>query len=396
MFKTAAAWPLLALMMGAFSIGLSEFLPMGLLPEIAFGMNVSIAQAGLLITGYGVGVMVGAPVISLLLRQMAWRNALILLMSFFILGNLMAALAQNYNVFMLARIITSLNHGAFFGIGSVLAASLVPLHKQGQAVATMFLGLSIASILGMPLLTYLGQHFGWHISFWILTAIGTMTLLMIGKTLPITTEKPHQSVKIKSEILALFRPMVLLALFTTIFAFGSMFTLYTYLVPMLQTFTQASQNLITIMLFLIGIGFFIGTQLGGKFADYSINKTLIGCVSLLMIIMLLFPWMAKSVVGAGFAILVFGASAFAMIPPLQMRVMTVAHDAPTLASAVNIGSFNLGNAIGAAVGGLMLSLHLGYVAVCFAGAGLAGLGLLLVLLQIHFSRSVPSKQQFCS
>ncbi|WP_151979713.1 MFS transporter [Acinetobacter guerrae] len=396
MFKTAAAWPLLALMMGAFSIGLSEFLPMGLLPEIALGMNVSIAQAGLLITGYGVGVMVGAPVISLLLRQMAWRNALILLMSFFILGNLMAALAQNYNVFMLARIITSLNHGAFFGIGSVLAASLVPLHKQGQAVATMFLGLSIASILGMPLLTYVGQHFGWHISFWILTAIGTMTLLMIGKTLPITTEKPYQSVKIKSEILALFRPMVLLALFTTIFAFGSMFTLYTYLVPMLQTFTQASQNLITIMLFLIGIGFCIGTQLGGKFADYSINKTLIGCVSLLMIIMLLFPWMAKSVVGAGFAILVFGASAFAMIPPLQMRVMTVAHDAPTLASAVNIGSFNLGNAIGAAVGGLMLSLHLGYVAVCFAGAGLAGLGLLLVLLQIHFSRSVPSKQQFCS
>lgn len=396
MFKTEAAWPLLALMMGAFSIGLSEFLPMGLLPEIALGMNVSIAQAGLLITGYGVGVMVGAPVISLLLRQMAWRNALILLMSFFILGNLMAALAQNYNVFMLARIITSLNHGAFFGIGSVLAASLVPLHKQGQAVATMFLGLSIASILGMPLLTYVGQHFGWHISFWILTAIGTMTLLMIGKTLPITTEKPHQSVKIKSEILALFRPMVLLALLTTIFAFGSMFTLYTYLVPMLQTFTQASQNLITIMLFLIGIGFFIGTQLGGKFADYSINKTLIGCVSLLMIIMLLFPWMAKSVVGAGFAILVFGASAFAMIPPLQMRVMTVAHDAPTLASAVNIGSFNLGNAIGAAVGGLMLSLHLGYVAVCFAGAGLAGLGLLLVLLQIHFSRSVPSKQQFCS
>ncbi|MPW45391.1 MFS transporter [Acinetobacter guerrae] len=396
MFKTASAWPLLALMMGAFSIGLSEFLPMGLLPEIALGMNVSIAQAGLLITGYGVGVMVGAPVISLLLRQMAWRNALILLMSFFILGNLMAALAQSYNVFMLARIITSLNHGAFFGIGSVLAASLVPLHKQGQAVATMFLGLSIASILGMPLLTYVGQHFGWHISFWILTAIGTMTLLMIGKTLPITTEKPQLSVKIKSEILALFRPMVLLALLTTIFAFGSMFTLYTYLVPMLQTFTQASQNLITIMLFLIGIGFFIGTQLGGKFADYSINKTLIGCVSLLMIIMLLFPWMAKSVVGAGFAILVFGASAFAMIPPLQMRVMTVAHDAPTLASAVNIGSFNLGNAIGAAVGGLMLSLHLGYVAVCFTGAGLAGLGLLLVLLQIHFSRSIPSKQQFCS
>ncbi|WP_130803847.1 MFS transporter [Acinetobacter ihumii] len=392
----ATIWPLLALMMGAFSIGLSEFLPMGLLPEIALGMNVSIAQAGFLITGYGVGVMVGAPVMSLLLRQMAWRNALILLMSFFILGNLMAALAQNYNVFMLARIITSLNHGAFFGIGSVLAASLVPLHKQGQAVATMFLGLSIASILGMPLFTYVGQHFGWHISFWVLTAIGTITLLMIRKTVPITTEKPHPSVKIKHEIRVLFRPMVLLALFTTIFAFGSMFTLYTYLVPILQTLTQASHNLITMMLFLIGVGFFIGTQLGGKFADYSIDKTLIGCVSVLMIMMLLFPWMAKSVVGAGFAIVIFGASAFAMIAPLQMRVMTVAHDAPTLASAVNIGAFNLGNAIGAAVGGLVLSFNLSYTAVCFAGAGLAALGFVMILLQIQRNKSTTQTKQSCS
>ncbi|MBK0065026.1 MULTISPECIES: MFS transporter [unclassified Acinetobacter] len=387
-------FPLLALAIGAFAIGTTEFSPMGLLPNIAHDLNISIPTAGMLITGYALGVMLGAPIMTLWFGHFSRRKALILLMTLFTIGNILAAIAPNYWSLMAARLITSLNHGAFFGIGSVVAASLVPVHKQASAVASMFMGLTIANIGGVPLATWLGQTIGWRMSFFAISALGLLTMWSLYQALP--PSSPGQSTDIKAEVKVLSRIPVIMALMTTVLGASAMFTLYTYIAPSLNAFTQASPMFITLMLVLIGIGFSIGNHFGGKFADLSLNKTLIGFLSLLIFIMLAFPWLAQSHLGAAIALVIWGIATFGLIPPVQMRVMKIAHQAPGLASSINVGAFNLGNAVGAAVGGLVLSLHLGYAAVSFAGAGLAGLGLLLVLLQIRFSRSVPSKQQYCS
>ena len=377
-------FPLLTLAIGAFAIGTTEFSPMGFLPQIAQGMQISIPQAGMLITAYALGVMIGAPLMTLWFSRFPQRKALMLLMVLFTVGNLLAAIAPNYLSLMAARVITSLNHGAFFGIGSVVAASLVPKDKQASAVAAMFMGLTIANIGGVPLATWFGQNIGWREAFATIAILGMLTILSLWKALP-QGQAGHPP-NVKQELKALTRGPVILALLTTVMSAGAMFTLYTYIAPSLKYFSNATPQLVTVMLILIGIGFSIGNHLGGKFADHSIDKTLIGFLGLLILMMVLFPLLAKTAIGAGIALVIWGAAAFAVVPPLQMRVMSVAHEAPGLASSVNIGAFNLGNAIGAAAGAAVLSLGWSYVAVSFAGAVLAGLGLLLVLIQM---KSIP-------
>lgn len=383
--------PLLALAIGAFAIGTTEFSPMGLLPNIANDLGVSIPSAGMLITGYALGVMLGAPIMTLWFGGFARRNALILLMAIFTVGNLIAAFAPNYMSLMGARLITSLNHGAFFGIGSVVAASVVPANKQASAVATMFMGLTIANIGGVPLATWVGQNIGWRMSFLAISALGVITMLSLWKALPVGSvgQKPN----VKMELKVLTRLPVVLALLTTVFGASAMFTLYTYIAPSLVEFTHASPTFITMMLVLIGIGFSIGNHLGGKFADLSINKTLIGFLGLLIGLMLIFPILAQTQVGAALGLVIWGAAAFAIVPPLQMRVMSVAHEASGLASSVNIGAFNLGNAIGAAAGGAVLSLGLNYTAVSMIGAALAGIGLILVFIQKLAAKPAAQLQQ---
>ncbi|WP_333663710.1 MFS transporter [Acinetobacter sp.] len=385
--------PLLALAIGAFAIGTTEFSPMGLLPNIAHDLGISIPGAGMLITGYALGVMLGAPIMTLWFGGFARRNALILLMAIFTMGNLIAAFAPNYMSLMGARLITSLNHGAFFGIGSVVAASVVPVNKQASAVATMFMGLTIANIGGVPLATWVGQNIGWRMSFFAISALGIITMLSLWKALPVGSvgQKPN----VKMELKVLTRLPVVLALLTTVFGSSAMFTLYTYIAPSLVEFSHASPTFITMMLVLIGIGFSIGNHFGGKFADLSIDKTLIGFLVLLIALMIIFPILAQSQWGAAIGLVVWGAAAFAIVPPLQMRVMSVAHEASGLASSVNIGAFNLGNAIGAAAGGAVLSLGLNYSAVSMIGAVLAALGLILVFIQIKLSAKADSALQQC-
>lgn len=386
--------PLLALAIGAFAIGTTEFSPMGLLPNIANDLGVSIPSAGMLITGYALGVMLGAPIMTLWFGGFARRNALILLMAIFTIGNLIAAFAPNYMSLMGARLITSLNHGAFFGIGSVVAASVVPANKQASAVAMMFMGLTIANIGGVPLATWVGQNIGWRMSFLAISALGVITMFAMWKALPVGSvgQKPD----VKMELRVLTRLPVILALLTTVFGASAMFTLYTYIAPSLVEFTHASPTFITMMLVLIGIGFSIGNHFGGKFSDLSLNKTLIGSLLLLIVLMLIFPLLAQTQVGAALGLILWGAAAFAIVPPLQMRVMSVAHEASGLASSVNIGAFNLGNAIGAAAGGAVLSLGLSYTAVSMIGALLAGIGLILVLIQIKLSQQKNAHYQQCS
>lgn len=386
-------FPLLALAVGAFAIGTTEFSPMGFLPEIARDLEISIPRAGMLISAYALGVMLGAPLMTLWLSRYSKRKSLILLMAIFTIGNILATLAPNYLGLMGARIITSLNHGAFFGIGSVVAASVVAKDKQASAVAMMFMGLTIANIGGVPLATWIGQHIGWRMAFLGISLLGLLTMFSLWKALP--EGQSSQKPDVRQELQVLTRLPVVLALLTTVMSAGAMFALYTYIAPSLQSFTQASPALITLMLVLIGVGFSIGNHLGGKFADLSLDKTLIGFLILLMLMMLLFPILASTAVGAGLALIIWGAAAFAVVPPLQMRVMSVAYDAPGLASSVNIGAFNFGNALGAIAGASVLNLGLSYSAVSFAGAGLSAVALLLVLIQMKLVPQQDMTTQQC-
>lgn len=383
-------FPLLALAIGAFGIGTTEFSPMGLLPTIAKGVDVSIPAAGMLISAYAVGVMVGAPLMTLLLSHRARRSALIFLMAIFTLGNVLSAIAPDYATLMIARIITSLNHGAFFGLGAVVAASVVPPGKQASAVATMFMGLTIANVGGVPAATWLGDTIGWRMAFFAIAGLGVVSMLSLWFSLP--TGSAGERPDVRKELTVLMRPQVLAALLTTVLGAGAMFTLYTYIAPVLHTLTGATPLFVTAMLVLIGVGFSLGNYLGGKLADRSVSGTLKGFLLLLIAIMLAIPLLARSEIGAAISMVVWGAATFAVVPPLQMRVMRVASEAPGLASSVNIGAFNLGNALGAAAGGAVISGGLGYGFVPVMGAIIAGLALLVVL----FSSRTPSEDAVCA
>jgi MFS transporter, DHA1 family, inner membrane transport protein len=370
-------WPILALAVGAFGIGTTEFAPMGLLPVIAHGVGVSIPTAGLLVSAYAVGVMLGAPLMTLAFGRMRIRTALIALMGIFTIGNLLSAVAPGYWSLLVARIITSLNHGAFFGLGAILAAQIVPRERRASAVATMFMGLTIANVGGVPAATWVGRAIGWRMAFAGTAGLGVLTMVSLALALPggDAGEMPD----IRRELGVLTRPAVLSALGTTVLGAGAMFTLYTYISPVLEHLTGAPPAFVTAMLVLIGVGFTIGNWLGGKLADRSLDGSLMIFLGGLVLVMLVFPLVAGSQAGAAIVLLLWGIATFAIVPPVQMRVMQAAHEAPGLASSVNIGAFNLGNALGAAAGGAVLSSGLGYGAVPVIGAALAGCGLLLVV-----------------
>lgn len=369
---------LLALATGAFAIGTTEFTPMGLLPVIANGVDVDIPAAGMLVSAYAIGVMVGAPVMTLLFSRFGKRNALMALMVLFTIGNVLSAMAPSYTTLLLSRLVTSLNHGAFFGIGAVVAASVVPKDKQASAIAAMFMGLTIANIGGVPIATWLGQQLGWRMAFGATAALGLLTIAALWLTLP--KGAPGTRPNVRSELKVLMGRDVLIAMGTTVLGAGAMFTLYTYVAPLLEDITQASPDFVTFALVLIGVGFTIGNSLGGKLADWSLEGATQLILAALAIIMLLLPLAFQSHVGAAIALVVWGAASFAIVPPVQMRVMQAAHKAPGLASSVNVGAFNLGNALGAALGGFALSQGWGYYSIPLVGAALAAASLGLVRL----------------
>lgn len=369
--------PLLALAIGAFGIGTTEFSPMGLLPTIATGVGVDIPTAGLLVTAYAVGVMVGAPVMTLLFGRLRTRTALMALMAIFVAGNLLSALAPDYWTLLVARLVTSLNHGAFFGIGSIVAAGLVPKERQASAVATMFMGLTIANIGGVPAATWIGQQIGWRMAFAGTAGLGVLAIIALYFVLPKGVQGKLPNVRAELSVIA--RPAVLLAMATTVMGAGAMFTLYTYVVPTLETLTRASPMFVTFGLVLVGLGFTLGNGLGGRLADWSLDGSMKLFLGAIAVIMLLMPLLLGSSIGAAIGLFVFGVATFAVVPPAQMRVMQAATGAPGLASSVNIGAFNLGNGLGAAVGGAVISGGYGYAAVPVAGAVLAMVGLVIVM-----------------
>ncbi|MGR4892761.1 MFS transporter [Sphingopyxis sp. LARHCG72] len=370
-------FPLLALATGAFGIGITEFAPMGLLPDMAEGLGVSIPAAGLLVSAYALGVMLGAPLMTLTTARMNRRTLLIGLIAIFTLGNFLSAIAGDYTTLMIARVITSLNHGAFFGVGSVVAASLVAPEKRASAVAAMFMGLTLANVIGVPLAPWIGETFGWRTAFGVIAIWGLFTMVALRFALP---DIPRaEGGNMLAELGVLKRREVLVALALTAIGSAAMFTVFTYIAPILTDATGAGTLFVTAMLVIYGLGLTAGNWLGGIFADRSIDRTLIVSLSGLAAMLILFAVTMYSPVAAAITIFLWGVATFAIVPPLQMRVMEAASDAPNLASAVNIGAFNLGNAIGAAVGGGVIGLGLGYPAVSIAGAAMAVAGLAIVL-----------------
>lgn len=368
---------ILALAIGAFGIGVTEFAPMGMLPAIATDLGVSIPSAGLLVSAYAIGVLIGAPLMTLTTGRLPRRSLLIGLMAIFTVGNLWAALSDSYATLMAARILTSFNHGAFFGVGAIVAASVVPADKRAGAVAAMFMGLTIANVAGVPLATWAGEHFGWRSSFFGIAGLGVAAMLSLRFALP--NLPGDANVNMRAELKVLGRTPVLLALALTVIGSSAMFTVFTYITPILQVETGASIGFVTSMLLVYGLGLTLGNWLGGYFGDRSVDGTLIVALGGLVVLLTLFAMTMHSPVAVAVLIFLWGVASFALVPPLQMRVMEEAGEAPNLASAMNIGAFNLGNAIGAVLGGAVISAGLGYQAVSVAGALMAAAGLGMVL-----------------
>ncbi|MFJ5530376.1 MFS transporter [Streptomyces sp. NPDC093261] len=393
---------LLALAIGAFGIGTTEFVIMGVLPEVADDFGVSIPTAGLLVTGYALGVMLGAPIMTALGTKVSRKRMLMVLMGLFIIGNLVSAVAPVFGLMLVGRVVASLAHGAFFGIGSVVAAELVAPEKKAGAISMMFSGLTVANVVGVPLGTLIGQSAGWRITFALVAALGVLGLIGVAKLVP-EMPKP-EGVHLRHELAAFKNAQVLLAMAMTVLGFGGVFAAITYIAPMMTHVAGFADGSVTWLLVLFGLGMVGGNLIGGRYADRALMPMLYVSLGGLALALALFTVTAHHKFLAALTIALIGALGFATVPPLQKRVLDHAHGAPTLASAANIGAFNLGNALSAWLGGIVIAAGLGYTAPNWVGAVLAAAALLLAFLSAALERretafgtavgaSAPSERQ---
>ncbi|MFH9983414.1 MFS transporter [Streptomyces sp. NPDC017179] len=369
---------LLALAIGAFGIGTTEFVIMGLLPQVGADLGVSVPTAGFLVTGYALGVMIGAPIMTVIGTRISRRNMLMLLMGLFILGNVISAVAPVFAVMLIGRVVASLAHGAFFGIGSVVAAELVAPEKKAGAISMMFTGLTVANVVGVPLGTYAGQNAGWRVTFLLVAALGVLGLAGVSKLVP-DLPKPERA-RLRHEVAAFRNTQVILAMAMTVLGFGGVFAAITYIAPMTTEVSGFAESSVTWLMVVFGLGMVAGNLVGGRFADRRLMPMLCTALGGLALVLLLFVFLASNKAASVVAVFLIGALGFATVPPLQKRVLDHAHGAPTLASAVNIGAFNLGNALSAWLGGLVISAGFGYTAPNAVGAVLAAAALVLAVL----------------
>ena len=369
---------LFILALSAFAIGTTEFVIMGLLPDVAADLGVSIPGAGWLVTGYALGVAIGAPFMAMATARLPRKAALVTLMGIFIVGNLLCALASDYDVLMFARVVTALCHGAFFGIGSVVAAGLVPANRRASAVALMFTGLTLANVLGVPLGTALGQYAGWRSTFWAVTVIGVIALIGLIRFLP--TNREEEKLDMRAELAALKGAGIWLSLTMTALFSASMFALFTYVAPLLGDVTGVSPQGVTWTLLLIGLGLTVGNVIGGKMADRKVSSTLIAVFISMAVISTALSWTSVALIPTEITLFLWAVAAFAAVPALQINVVTFGKAAPNLVSTLNIGAFNVGNALGAWIGGSVIAHGLGLTRVPLAAAALAVLALLITLI----------------
>jgi MFS transporter, DHA1 family, inner membrane transport protein len=344
--------PVLALTMCAFCIGTAEFVVMGLLPDIAHDLSVSIPLAGQLVTAYAIGVVIGAPILAVLTGRLPRKRVLLMMVGVFIVGNLLSAISPSYFLLVIARMLAAFAHGTLFGVGAIVAADLVPPNKRASAIGLMFLGLTLANILGVPLGTLVGHEYGWRATFWAITGLGVVALIPVWLLVPEIPLRP--STGMRREFSVLRQPAVLLAIATTVFGSASVFTFFTYIVPLLEQVTGFTPSDVTLILFMIGVGLTIGITLGGRFADRGVMRALVIMLLTLAAVVAVVGLVAESKWAMLVAVFLWSTAAFAPVSGLQSRVVEEATEAPNLASALNIGAFNLGNAGGALLGGVLI------------------------------------------
>ncbi|WP_085367552.1 MFS transporter [Leifsonia sp. NCR5] len=374
---------LIALALGGFGIGLTEFVIAGLLPEVAADFRVNEAAAGWLISGYALGVVVGALFLTAAINRLPRKAALLGLMVLFIVGNTASALAPTYAFMLSGRVLAALAHGAFFGIGSVVAAGMVAPDKKARAIAIMFTGLTAANVLGVPFGTLLGQALGWRSTFWAIAVIGVVATIGVAVLVPsgtgVRAPSDDAAPSLRSELRAFRSGQVWLSIVVTILGFGGMFGAFTYMAFTLTEVSGFASGAVPWLLILFGVGLFAGNALGGRFADRALDLTLTVVLAGLAVILAVFALVAGNPVAAVIALVLMGAFGFATVPGLQMRVMNYAPDAPTLASGANIAAFNVGNALGAWIGGVTITAGLGYTSPLWAGAAIT-LGAVVVMV----------------
>ncbi|MGN6634930.1 MAG: MFS transporter [Oryzihumus sp.] len=364
---------------------MTEFIVAGLLPDISSDLHVSLSAAGLLVSGYAAGVAVGAPLLTALTGRLDRKHLLIGLMVIFIVGNLVGAIAPSYGVLMTARVIAAFAHGTFFAVGSIVATQVVPPGKGAAAIATMFTGLTFANVIGVPAGTVIGHQLGWRSTFWVITALGVLGAALIAVLVPSLTVQDPPS--LRQEVGVLRRPQVLLALAMTLFGYGGIFVAFTYIAPILEQITGFTQSMVTLLLVLFGLGLFVGNTLGGKLADRHVMRALVGILTALAAVLAVLSVTAHNQVAAAVTVFLLGAAGFGTVPGLQLRVMDKAEGAPNVASALNIGAFNLGIAGGAFLGGVVVDSPLGLGATPWVGALVTLVGLALAAVSTRMDRT---------
>ncbi|MCB8877337.1 MFS transporter [Acidisoma silvae] len=364
---------------------------MGLLPEIGRSLGVSIPQAGQLVSGYALSVTIGSPVMAVLMSRFPRRQSLLTLMVIFILGNGLCALAGGYDTLMAARIFTALAHGAFFGIGAIVAAEVVPKHQRALAISLMFSGLTLANVLGVPLGTLLGQAYGWRMTFWAVCVIGAVAFVALFIWVPAVRQ--GRRMKLKRELLAIVHPQVQLAMATSTLCSAALFSVFTYITPLLEHVTGISPHGVSIALLLFGVGITLGNLAGGKAADWRLMMAIVVMLCALIVVQALFTWTSVSPIPAVITMVIWGALAFGVCSPLQMRVVDQARAAPSLASTLNQSAFNLGNAMGALFGGIVVSAGISYRALPWLGSGLSLAALCTILIAMRLERRMQQRRQ---
>lgn len=368
-----AVW---ALAIGAFAICTTEFAILGLLLEVSQDLNVTISQAGMLVTAFALGVVLGAPTLTPFLVGLPRKRVIILLMGLFTLGNILCAIAPSYETLMAARMFTALVHASFFGLGSVMAAQLVPPERQAQALAAVFMGATLANVLGVPAGAWIGQEFGWRATSVACGLFGLVAAVAVMAFVPnVQMDKPKD---VLSEFRTLGRPAVLRALLSTLIGFGGIFTALTYIAPILTEVTGLDSAAVPMMMLIFGIGMTVGNPLGGKLTDRSLTLGLRASMLTLVLVLLAIGIFAQVPVLMYGLVFLFGVAMFMVIPPLQVQAMSASSDAPVMAAAFNIASFNLANALAAIFGGRLIDLPgVGLDGLPFVAAAVAAIGLLL-------------------
>lgn len=374
---------LLCLTIGAFAIGMTEFIIMGLSPNVATDLNVSIPQAGQLITGYALGVAVGAPILTVFTHKIPQKKLLVLLMCIFIIGNALSVIAPTYGLLISARILTAFAHGTFLGVGSIMATRLVAPERRAGAVSVVLAGLTIANIIGVPFGTFIGQQLGWRSSFGAITILGIISLMGIIRFIPVIAQGPPAN--LGQQFRNLVRPQVLLVLLIGALGCGSLFTVFTYITPMLVDISGFAEQSVTWILVLFGFGVTLGNLVGGRLADWKLMPSLIVNFGILAILLATLTITLENPYLAVITIFFWGVAAFGIMPGLQIRIMNMTREAPALATTSSHSAFNLGNAAGAYMGGYAIT-HTGLISVPLYAAVIAGLGLLGLLFSLFMER----------